>query len=239
MIHAELKNKCCGSEDALTSTVFGYLKYSCFREELKEFFSHATNLQHDKFPVPDWLDKVGSDSFKFWERLTPDKEPDLRLEKSKDECLIIEVKFSSTEQENQLGKYLFDAGDKAKLIYITMDATLDAAMKFSINPASEYNAGDKTRIYWLSWHYLHKVLSDSSKDIAAADDTDFATKQQMGKDLLQYLEKRGIRSFQGFTNKKTVKKLPRPIFWTPTCFIREYILVQKLIPPIFWEAYND
>ncbi|MDD2772114.1 MAG: hypothetical protein PHP45_00285 [Elusimicrobiales bacterium] len=229
MIHAELKNKCGEwrtSEDALTSTVFGYLKYRLFRAELKGFFKCAINMHtRERYASLDWLDSVDVDSFKFWERNDNNNEIDLRIT----DRLGVEIKYGSNEHEYQLGKYLAESDE---LIYITMDSTLESALK-SLN--SEYAKEQLIKIYWLSWHYLHKVIVDSMGKTEHPNDGWSLTKKQMMKDLRDYLEKRSIRSFQGFGERETVVRLASPIFCKQIIFSGLSTPVPRLTTHIFFE----
>lgn len=245
MIHAVLKNKCGElrmSEDAFTSIVFGYLKYRPFRTELIEFLGQAINLSTHarKYSVPDWLQTVDSDAFRFWERMDSDKEPDLRIEKSKDESLIVEVKLDSKEQKGQLGKYLSCVSENAPLIYITLHRGVSDVLSSSFNRDSKYGHSEKSRIYWLSWHDLHKVLKTSLDKMEKSNPDGYGrTKREMTIDLLMFLEKRGINFFDGFTGKDETQALAAPVFWAPTFFAWILPNVQKFTKPIFWEETED
>jgi|GEM_PF-6158680 len=244
MIHAELSNKCGqlrDREDILTSTVFCYLKYNIFRDELIAFLGEAVNIRTGKkYVVPGWLKNIDSSAFLFWERLEYDKEPDLRIEKSKDEHIVIEVKFNSKEQKGQLSKYLSCVSENVPVLYITLDWTLNDALSSSLHCESEYGQMDKDRIYWLSWHFLHKVLSNSrNKTENCSFPGEKRTKREMTDDLLMFLENRGISFFDGFAAKNDLSVLSSPIFWTPVFFAQRLPNVQKRDAPVFWGNVNE
>lgn len=212
MIHAELHSKCGDvrkHEDALTSTVFGILKYTSFRPVLKQFLAMARNVVtgtcYDPELLGDFLE------FGFWKRLDPKNEIDLEVRNNKYR-LGIEVKYHAEESgPGQLARYS-DFVDH--VIYITMDSTQP---KIS-------NANEK--IYWVSWLNLHRVVHEHIKSVASIE-------KELLTDLLKYLENRNIRLFYGFNANCEIPRVPERFFWRDKIFSPKHVVPQFESPIYF------
>lgn len=192
MIHAELHSKCGGlsdQEDALTSTVFGILKYKCFQGLLYSFLSEARNFKtherYDTSKIPQRHETC------FWERIASDSEIDLLI-RSKKYLLGIEIKYFAEESgSGQLDRYSKYVDD---IIYITLDSAAPIV--------SRYNSS----VYWLSWHVLHRLIRERLSVVRGLN-------REILIDLKQYLENREIRSFSGFTAKAAIPIFSDGLFW--------------------------
>src|SRR3990167_6464147 len=99
MIEAELSHKIDNrSEDVLTSTVFGLLKYSFAKDLLISFLGKAQSVSdpssYFSHLIGDHLLFAGDYRFVFWKYFDRYGEPDLIIE-GPDYVIIIEVKYLS------------------------------------------------------------------------------------------------------------------------------------------------
>lgn len=199
MIHAELHSKCgniCEQEDALTSTVFGILKYSAVRHVLWKFIGLAKNMETGERYDPQPLGACPE--FKFWERLSPENEIDLELRHG-EYRLGIEVKYHAVAGPSQLQRY---SQFVDHVIYLTMDTACPELPE--INP----------KMYWLSWLELHKVVKSALKTAAGME-------EELLTDLLGYIEGRNIRLFDGFNSHWAIPAVPDNFFWRDRIFNRK------------------
>ncbi|MDO8804964.1 MAG: hypothetical protein Q7R35_11060 [Elusimicrobiota bacterium] len=218
MIEAELKGKCGGlsdQEDALTSTVFGVLKYAFLRPVLRSFLAEAKNLVTGSKYDPSLL---GDDyRFVFWSRISAESEIDLELRGS-DYRLGIEVKYLAEESgDGQLDRYskILD-----HVVYVTLDSVPPAVSK--VNP----------KIFWVSWHELHKILKQR---LGSAEGLEI----ELLQDLIRYLENRGIRSFIGFVGNGNVPEATWPLFWGDKLFHPKETVIGYSGPLFFMEKNTN
>jgi hypothetical protein len=209
----ELKNKIprnssfLRSEDVLTSTIFGNLRYFNNQNILVGFLSESIDLEKNK------LELTNEDKFeiKFWEKYYNDKtrrynETDLTLE-NKNTIIIIECKYHSPLDEeykminnneadysNQLIRYSKILLDKEydELRKIVIFLTEDKVMPKEMLLKSRDGIDKSIELYWLSWNKLYLILLKQEKEILSQNEL------LLYNDLLAFLCKRNIITFGGF-----------------------------------------
>ena len=242
MIAAELHHKIGelkGSEDVLTSTVFGFLKYPLMRPILLDFLGRAIKYFDEQQRLSDTtiLEQLGEMlHFHFWKMIqingTDDfTEPDLLIE-GENCCLMVEVKYKSElSGEDQLRRYQraleqFGQGKPHRaLIYLTADPTPPILGPIALSTLEE------KEFYWLSWLELHSAICDTLADLGESA-------APLANDLLEILKIRGLEPFVGFT--KTASIIPSAdFFWTESKFFSDYDESRRLKgfnTKIFWEG---
>ena len=197
------------SEDVLTSTIFGNLRYLSSPDILKLFLSKAINLQKQNYSC----DLSNSIKYHFWNKY-PKKnssqinEPDLLLEDDQN-VIIIECKYHSlldenfSEQEadytNQLLRYstIIDEYYSQKKNKIIIFLTLDnydykACLKKTVSKLSP-----DISLYWLNWEALYPILENYAKSNLSQNE------KFLVDDLLQFMRLRSFDYFKGIQNYKT------------------------------------
>jgi hypothetical protein len=213
----ELKNKVphnssfLTSEDVLTSTVFGNLRYFHNQALLIKFLNEAVDLFGNKLDV----DTESIFKIHFWKKFyhiqdrSKYNEPDLFLN-NKFYRIIIECKYYSILSEskntdgenvdnyyNQLLKYakIIERSEKNKIIiYLTNDAVAPS----NVLKKTMLKLNKNIRLYWLSWKSLYRILKYGDTDCI------YPGENQLRIDLLAFLRKRGMTMFCGFTLKPFV-----------------------------------
>lgn len=212
MIEAQIRGKLpevANSEDCLTSTVFGLLKYSSMRQILWEFIGSASRHTDDRTCLAGYLQAFSSDDdgleVRFWERHGDFGAPDILLV-GKKFALVVEVKYGAElSGEDQLRKYhallgaRFPDRSHRQVIYLTADLTPPV-----LTP--EQTRGIESDLWWLSWYQLSEVLSRRAGADSATD--------EMSGDLMRFLCHRGLALFQGITIPQV--SIHEPIFWDGT-----------------------
>lgn len=213
MIHAELHGKCGqlrGSEDALSSSVFGLLRYRCMRPYLAAFFGRACPYFEEDRPIYCLQNVLTSDDLvvSFWKKFQCGSEVDLVLESESASLVVfVEIKYlSDISGDDQLTRYFkaleynYAATRSSRyLIYLTADAVRPDVDK----QVAELRGNN---FYWLSWLELYPVLPDSSFAESPAG--------EIAQDLKHLLEKRYLIPFRGFSMPPDNLRLPEtPSFW--------------------------
>jgi hypothetical protein len=193
------------SEDVLTGTVFGHLRYFSSQKLLVDFLNEAVDLSGKKL----LLSTGGYFEIEFWERYTSGRdEPDLILRNNQYD-IIVECKYKSglgeqgSESEkdytNQLIRYselIKDSLNEKILIFLTNDDSMP-----KVNLKKTENKLDKNiKLYWLSWgrlYYCMKKEEENEKKYLKHEKLLFA-------DLLGYLEKRNFIAFCGIRKSSAV-----------------------------------
>jgi len=193
------------SEDVLTGTIFGYLRYFHNQSILIKFLNESTDIFGNNLKIN--LDVI----FKlyFWKKFYQSKnknkfnEPDILL------CddyydIIIECKYYSQLGENnseniengenynnQLLRYskIIEKSNKMKIIIFL---TNDAIMPTEIMKKTLSKLDSKIKLFWLSWKSLYRVLKYSKSDCINIGE------KMLRKDILAFLKKREITLFCGF-----------------------------------------
>lgn len=197
------------SEDVLTSTIFGNLRYLSSNSVLISFLSKAINLHKENYSC-NLSDKI---NFHFWNKYSRKKssqinEPDLLLE-DKENVLIIECKYHSpldenySEQEtdytNQLLRYStiideYYSDKKIKtIIFLTLDNyDYETCFKKTISKLSP-----NISLYWLNWESLFPILEEYSKNELPSYE------KLLVDDLLQFMKLRNFDYFKGIKQYKS------------------------------------
>jgi hypothetical protein len=196
------------SEDVLTGTIFGNLRYFHNQSILIKFLNEATDIFGNNLKIN--LD----DLFKiyFWKKFyhLKDKskysEPDLLL------CndyydIIIECKYYSLLSENnsefidndenynnQLLRYsrIIEKSNKTKIIIFL---TNDSVIPTEIMNKTISKLDSSIQLLWLSWKSLYRILKYSKSNCINIGE------KILRKDILRFLKKRGITLFCGFTKR--------------------------------------
>ena len=193
------------SEDVLTGSIFGNLRYFSNQTLLINFLNEAKTLDNDKANIS----MKNEFHIKFWEKYRSKSsnsynEPDLVLY-NEDNIIIIECKYFSKldEQEdeqnnkpvykNQLIRYstiiddYYENKKNKMLIFLTNDKIepkeiLDNTVK---------NINKNIILYWLSWDKLYKCMLEHNEDINNNEKILF-------NDLMEFIIKRRLLFFNGF-----------------------------------------
>jgi hypothetical protein len=209
----ELKNKMprnsqfLRSEDVLTSTIFGNLRYFSNPNILINFLNKSLDINNNN------LELENNQFFKicFWKKHFNDNErkyneTDLFLLNNNYE-IIIECKYHSPLSEeseiiddkevyysNQLIRYskIIENSVKKKIVIFLTD---DPIMPIEIikKTLTVPHISNKIKIYWLSWSKLYLSLNEYKSDIISENE------KILLNDLIEFLEKRKLISFIGFT----------------------------------------
>ena len=225
------------SEDVLTSTVFGNLRYFSSLFVLNSFLSKAIDLQGNNYSV----NFPGKINFHFWEKY-PSKtkalinEPDLILE-DRNSVLIIECKyhspldetFSENESEymNQLLRYstiideYYPNKKNKNIIFLTLS---DYNVKIPLQKTKQSLSKD-IGLYWLRWEELLPILQQYIK----SDISD--NEKILVSDLIQFYLRRGLFHFEGI-------KINPQIFDWKYRQEKKYIFA-KDFNAFSWRYYNE
>lgn len=197
------------SEDVLTGTIFGNLRYFGNQHLLKHFLNESLDIYGNKLSQNDdaqyeiyfWKKYCLSDSKSY-------NEPDLVL--FNNSCVIlIECKYFSfldeniveengkREYENQLIRYAsviseyYNNRSKKIIIYLTNDKKMPVDILYKTENHIKNNFND-INLYWLSWSHLHKVINSNHSYFSLGNKT-------LLSDLIKFLEKRNLYTFNGFS----------------------------------------
>ena len=191
------------SEDILTSTVFGNLRYFSSNSLINDFLSEAIDLKGNIFNYY-FSDNIKINFCKKFSNKTKAQinEPDLVLE-DKNSVLIIECKyhspldecFSENENEytNQLLRYStiikdYYAEKKNKnIIFLTLkDYDVETCLEKTRKKLSP-----EIGLYWLHWEKLFLCLKKYEDKVTSISEKTLIT------DLIQFLENRNLKYFSG------------------------------------------
>jgi hypothetical protein len=195
------------SEDVLTSTIFGNLRYFKNQNLLISFLNKAidyngVNLNintRNIFKIDFWKKYYLNNSQKY-------NEPDLYLNNNKYN-VIIECKYHSfldektivskdnrIEYSNQLIRYskIIEKSKKKKIIiYLTNEV----GMPIKIIEETLKRINKNIKLFWLSWRMLHKAMDNHQNDNYSYGE------RQVFNDLLLFLKKRELTIFCGLRIK--------------------------------------
>lgn len=193
------------SEDVLTSTIFGNLRYLQTNNVLNDFLSEAINLQGERLIINHEI----SSMFHFWEKYINKNtvqinEPDLVIDDGKN-VTIVECKYHSLLDEkesndesdytNQLIRYSTIFNDyypnrvNKNIIFLTLK---DYQYK-DIFKKTESKIPKNIGLYWLCWE---KLLPCLKKYIVKS----YNEKEHiLINDLIAFIQKRNLYFFSGFS----------------------------------------
>lgn len=205
------------SEDVLTSTIFGNLRYLSSNSVLISFLSKAINLQNKNYSC----NLSDSINFHFWNKYSRKNssqinEPDLLLEDDQN-VLIIECKYHSlldenySEQEidytNQLLRYssiineYYPRKKNKAIIFLTLDNyDYETCLKKTSSKLSP-----DISLYWLHWEALYPILENYSQSELSRNE------KLLVDDLILFMERRNFDYFKGIKNYKTQFNWQYPI----------------------------
>lgn len=198
------------SEDVLTSTIFGNLRYLNNNWLLNNFISQATDLNGGHY--------VGNLSEKtvinFWRKYSSksksnNNEPDLVFE-DEDNVLIIECKYHSPLEEqnledersyeNQLIRYstiineYYSEKKSKNIIFLTTKHYCDI---YRIFEETRKKLSSNIGLYWLIWENLYTSIREYQlQETSKGEDI-------ILYDLKEFLKKRDLISFTGIRIQKT------------------------------------
>jgi hypothetical protein len=201
------------SEDVLTSTTFGNLRYFSGQGILMDFLNESIDLNNTKLHI------VNDDVFEinFWEKHYNDNtrrynETDLTL-KNNNYIIIIECKYHSplgeeyqvienqeTNYSNQLIRYSKILLDKKYVNYkkIVIYLTEDKTIPIEVLSKSRNGIDGKIGLYWLSWNKLYLALIKQNINKLPPNEL------LLYNDLIAFLRKRNLITFDGFITENTV-----------------------------------
>lgn len=233
MIEAEIKGKTGNlrdSEDVLTSTVFGLLKYKAFQAILCGFFQKAVPYNKNTIAKQLSIDKLETEEIqlKFWYYDSEFGEPDLII-KGNSFVILIEIKYLAemsgidqlTKYNSLLGKKYNNIQNKA-ILYLTMDLMMP-----SLDEKSTEGIEDK--LFWLSWYELLPLVEDCKSENTL--------EVELIEDLKKYLIKRNLNTFKRFSIYNIDKK--EKYFWNdPQILFSDYSEIKHL-KNMFWRQSNE
>ena len=244
----ELKNKIpqnssfLNSEDVLTGTIFGSLRYFRNQNLLINFLNESIDINGNRL-------KINGDShfeILFWEKYPSFEksnsynEPDLVLYNN-NEVVIIECKYFSILDEetlmeddgrknykNQLIRYAsiideyYKNRTKKNVVFLTNDKSIPLdIMNNTIKHKDIKYEG--INFYWLSWKYLYSVIQ-LNYSFYSSDNI------LLLSDLLNFLKKRHLYFFNGFNIEKT--KYNRFYRKNYNFEIKNYLFNWKYVPKL-------
>ena len=230
MIEADIRGRIpevVNSEDILTATVFGMLKYAPMRTSLEQFIGKATLYGNELTFFHTVLHKVHlfEDEVKtlFWQYDEKFGVPDIILE-GKDCAVVVEVKFKSDlHGKDQLRKYhallmqRYPEKSHKHVIYLTRDLSYP-------EQDTEVTQGIEKNLWWLSWYELYGVLEQMK--------TNDSVGRELCEDLKRFLIHRELYLFRGITVPEILPQ--EHFFWNDTIpLITEYDFIPK-VSVFFW-----
>lgn len=191
------------SEDVLTSTIFGSLRYFSSNQILESFLAYAVKLDKTQLNL-----KFHSDlSVFFWKKIFGTNgqlnEPDLIFE-DRENVVITECKYHSSlseknlyneiEYTNQLIRYasLFNDYYKNKKRKIIIYLTYERKQPIDTLRITTGKISDNIELYWLSWFSLYETLLKVNVKLLNIGEN------ALYSDLLGFLRKRELITFNGF-----------------------------------------
>ena len=232
MIEAELHHKIEQSEDILTSSVFGMLKYDFMKDALIEFLGKAKHYFVNDLSFDDEIREhdilKGNTIILFWKFFTVYQSvPDLII-KGDNFAIIVEVKDKSElSGDDQLIKYYQvienDYKDKnfKYLIYLTRSIGIPELPIETIDALRDKN------FYWLSWYELYQILKNNSERSCV---------YEVCEDLKKLLECRCLVLFEGFGDCPKIDFGDSQIFWKEDMLIFSDYSNVNIKNPIFWQG---
>lgn len=207
-----------GSEDLLTASVFGLIRYLPAEVLLFPILDRAVNiagntLQFDKTILNEKIE------FEFWPHLKS-SEPDVKINLGENHAIFVEAKFNSGksgfEKNDQLLRQYKDLcklkPNLRSIVYLTKDRTLpvgvisdsiDSVRKFD----DDLNSIDfKNNTYWISWFDIWEICK-SKKEINGL------LKNRVVADIYELLEKLGLKHYTGISSDQDVRILSEHIFY--------------------------
>jgi hypothetical protein len=194
------------SEDVLTSTIFGNLRYFFNQEILINFLNQSINMEGK------YLTLNNDDCYiiKFWEKYTTMNyskinEPDLLL-LNKENVIIIECKYFSFLNEEGNIIHNRDAYDNQLLQYSNiikeyyMNTTNKIIIFLTNDKVKPVDLLNKTlekldpeiKLFWLPWTKLYKCMRDYN--VCTLNNGE----RQLYDDMINFIKKRNLTGFCGF-----------------------------------------
>jgi hypothetical protein len=224
------------SEDVLTSTIFGNLRYFSDQNILIHFLNEAIDINGDKLKIDD----ENIFEIHFWEKFYIKNnhqydEPDLYLTNANYD-IIIECKYFSILSEvsasndnkidysNQIIRYskIIEKSNRNKvIIYLTRDAI----MPYKIISSTIRKLKRNIHLYWLSWRMLYKAMDKLRNQIYGHGE------KQLFKDLFLFLKRRKLTVFCGLNIHDVI------LHWK---YLKQYKYIPKnFITCNFWRYKNE
>jgi hypothetical protein len=196
------------SEDVLTGTIFGNLRYFSNQKLLKSFLDESINLQNERLLI-----KTNTNfDFQFWQNYRSKyernyNEPDIVLY-NKQYIIIIECKYFSILDEeyeseknnytykNQLIRYstiideYYENVENKIIIFLTNER--EKPVEIMNNTKLKIN--ENIKLYWLSWDKLYKCMISQNTELPDNEKLLFS-------DLFEFVKKRGLIIFNGFSSE--------------------------------------
>lgn len=230
MIEAALKHKIPetnNSEDCLTSTIWGLLKYRPLRLILAGFLGKATlytdNSRHFASIIPSTSFMDNAVTLEFWPYCYPYGEPDIII-LGNNFALVIEVKYNAgISGQDQLRRYYdllkhkYPNRSLKHVIYLTRDLACPEL-------PSEVISGLEKSLWWLSWYDLAEVILKLPKGNTLATD--------ICADLMRYLNYHGLQLFHGIC-LSPVSRI-KTLFWEDAVPLMTQYEVARRDSQLFW-----
>lgn len=198
-----------GSEDLLTASVFGLMRYLPAEVLLFPILERAVNVREKILQLNKTIldEKI---EYEFWPKLKF-SEPDLKMDFGDNHTIFIEAKFysgkSGNGEKDQLLRQYQDLRNLKSglgtIIYLTKHRTIPVA-EISDSVNSVRNFGDnldpddfENNTFWLSWFDVWEVC-ELKRDAGVLHQKRIIT------DLCEFLGKLGLKHFTGFSGIKDV-----------------------------------
>ncbi len=198
------------SEDKLTGSFFGALRYLPYRKGLLHVLREAKIYQGKKWEYggPSYLDLLEDhseefigDKIEFW-RMTEDGELDLEIDL--DSLFIgVEVKYlSGLSSEDQLERELRiidkKRGSKSGFLIFLAPASMIGKGIRAVERISNPNILEKVGFAYISWESVYELLLNLAQDYNPYE-------EQILADILEILRLRGFEKFKSFELKKELE----------------------------------
>jgi hypothetical protein len=223
-VHGKLGSDLWRSEDALTSTAFGLLRYLPARLGILKLLRIARPVTSEGVlaPSPDWIDTSAADAFEItpWCRLGNADEPDILIDLNFEgrvaHRIIIEVKLHSGKSglaadgeadqsscedaklppSDQLRKYWWGLCQLCRCDEPPSKCSLIYLTAHQAPPEKELTESyaPSMRLAWLSWRDVWQVATDAAK----ATYSDASPCRMIAEDLAKLLHHKGLSAFTGF-----------------------------------------
>lgn len=200
-----------GSEDLLTASVFGLIRYLPAEILLIPILKRAENIRKKTLRIENNI-KDNSIEFDFWPQLKF-SEPDLKIEMDHKHTILIEAKFYSGKsggcEKDQLYRQYKDLSNLnsglRSIVYLTKNRTIPEAeilesVKAVCNFGDDLDPLDfQNNTYWLSWFDIWEICKSKTPESIF--------QKRIITDICELLERLGLKHFTGFSRFKKIDKI--------------------------------
>ena len=192
------------SEDLLTASVFGLIRYLPAEILLIPILGRAKNIDGETLQIGNNI-KDDSIHFDFWPPLEY-SEPDIKIDLGNNHAIFIEAKFYSGKsgggEKDQLYRQYQDLckvnSDSGSIIYLTKGRIIpEAEILESVKAVGDF--GDdldpidfQNNTYWLSWFDIWEICKSKTPESIF--------QKRIITDICELLERLGLKHFTGFSD---------------------------------------